>query len=92
MRPLKSLPSASASVEVWPGAAMSARTRNPYENAAMIRMTPYSATGKAANSFSPIHAVPNGTSDSQNSSSMFAHSTRPLTVLAACSRWWWLFQ
>ena len=36
---------------------------------------------------SPIHAVPNVNSDSQNSRLRLAQSTRPLIVCAAWNRW-----
>src|SRR3954471_19535497 len=84
--PFRLSASASPRVGVWPGAAISARTRNAYENAARIRTMPYAAIGSDANWVSPIHDVTNGTSESQNSRSMFAQRTRPLTVLAAWSR------
>ena len=38
--------------------------------------------------FSPIHAVVNGVSDSQNNKCRLAHNTGPLTCLTACSMWW----
>ena len=44
------------------------------------------ATGQAAKLVSPIQAVTNGTSDSQNSRCRFAHKERPSTCLMACSR------
>ena len=53
---------------------------------------PYEATGAVARSASAIHAVANGTSDSQNSRCMFAQSTAPLMRSTTCRRWWWLFQ
>ena len=43
------------------------------------------ADGAAAKWFSPIHAVVNGTSDSQNSRWRLAHSTGPVTRRIACS-------
>ena len=51
----------------------------------------YAAVGSASRC-PPIHAVPNGNSDSQNSRCRLAHRTRPLMRSVACSRWWWLFQ
>ena len=53
---------------------------------------PYAAVGRAVNPVSSIQRITNGTSDSQNNSARFAHSTLPLTRSLTCSMWWWLFQ
>ena len=45
------------------------------------------ATGSGGKSFSPIHAVTNGTSDSQNSRCTFAQRIPPVTRSDACSMW-----
>ena len=57
---------------------MIAYTTIVYEIAVNSSTHPYTAVGTDANSFSPIQAVANGTSDSQNSRCVFAHMIRPL--------------
>src|SRR5688572_24277573 len=49
-----------------------------YEIAAIIRIAPYIAVGTVSKLFSPIHALPNGTSDNQKSKFRFAHRILPV--------------